>query len=54
MLGWMTIFALMAVLGLTTAAWEIAPHPMASMATCIVFSALLVIAVLTRAIRRRA
>lgn len=52
--GWMMIFALMAVLGLTTAAWEITAHPMASVVTCIVFSALFVIAVLTRAIRRRA
>ena len=51
--GWLIIFGLMALLGLTTATGAATSHTTAWVVTCVVFSFLFAIALLTRAIRRR-
>ena len=51
--GWLIIFGMMALLGLTTAAGSATPHTTAWVVICVVFSVLFAVALLTRAIRRR-
>jgi hypothetical protein len=54
MLGWMILFALLAMFGLGEAAYQSpAPSP-AFVAMSLVFSALFLVSLLVRALRRRA
>ena len=52
--GWVIIFGLMALLGLCTVDGAAGTRTVACVVTCVVFSVLLAVALLTQAIRRRA
>jgi hypothetical protein len=54
MLGWIVFFALMTFLGVITVAAELPAPATASVVTSLVFSVLLVVSLLVRAIRGRA
>lgn len=54
MLGWMVMFALMALLGGTMFAVEFPKPTLASMAACLLFVLLLLVSVVARAFRCRA
>jgi len=54
MLGWMVMFALMALFGVTMLAVEFPRPTLASVAACLLFTLLLVVGLVARAFRCRA